>query len=132
MGSVSLGFDVNGKRIRKVVYGKTQKEVNEKLDNLKQQRKHGAQSIVGTDTVTAYLQRWLDNDVEVNSEDKTYQEYEGAVRRCGPKVRHAVHRAHKADKAGRRTTARVAGDSETEEIHGEHATPLNQGSKRRT
>ncbi len=81
MGSVSLGFDVNGKRIRKVVYGKTQKEVNEKLDNLKQQRKHGAQSIVGTDTVTAYLQRWLDNDVEVNSEDKTYQEYEGAVRR---------------------------------------------------
>ena len=80
VGSVSLGFDQTGKRIRKVVYGKTQKEVNEKLDNLKQQRKHGAKSILGTDTVAAYLQRWLDDDVEVNSEEKTYQKYEGAVR----------------------------------------------------
>ncbi|MEZ6035671.1 MAG: site-specific integrase [Planctomycetaceae bacterium] len=80
VGSVSLGFDQTGKRVRKVVYGKTQKEVNEKLDDLKQQRKHGAKAIVGKDTVEAYLQRWLDNDVEVNGEPKTLQEYEMATR----------------------------------------------------
>ena len=80
VGSVSLGFDQTGKRVRKVVYGKTQKEVNDKLDNLKQQRKHGAKSIVGTDTVAGYLQRWLENDIDVNLAGKTYQEYEGAVR----------------------------------------------------
>ena len=75
-----MGFDQTGKRIRKVVYGKTQKEVNEKLDDLKQQRKHGAKAIVGKDTVAAYLQRWLENDVEVNGEPKTLQEYEMATR----------------------------------------------------
>ncbi|MFO1002250.1 MAG: tyrosine-type recombinase/integrase [Planctomycetaceae bacterium] len=80
VGSVSLGFDQNGKRIRKVVYGKTQKEVNDKLDNLKQQRKHGAKSIVGKDTVEGYLQRWLDDDVAINRDEKTFQEYEGTVR----------------------------------------------------
>lgn len=79
VGSVSLGFDQHGKRIRKVVYGKTQKEVNDKLDDLKQQRKQGAKSIVGKDTLAAYLTRWLD-DVELNKEGKTHQEYEGAVR----------------------------------------------------
>ena len=80
VGSVSLGFDQHGKRIRKVVYGKTQKEVNDKLDDLKQQRKHGAKSIVGKDTVEGYLQRWLDDDVAINRDEKTFQEYEGTVR----------------------------------------------------
>ena len=79
VGSVSLGFDETGKRIRKVVYGKTQREVNDKIDNLKQQRKHGAKSIVGKDTVAGFLQRWLD-DVVINRAGKTHQEYEGAVR----------------------------------------------------
>lgn len=80
VGSVSLGFDQHGKRIRKVVYGKTQKEVNDKLDDLKQQRKHGTKSIVGKDTVEGYLQRWLDDDVAINRDEKTFQEYEGTVR----------------------------------------------------
>jgi len=80
VGSLSLGFDQSGKRIRKDVYGKTQREVNEKLDDLKQQRKQGVNAIIGKDTVAGYLQRWLENDVQVNGEPKTYQEYEGTVR----------------------------------------------------
>ena len=80
VGRISLGFDQGGKRVQKTVYGLTQAEVNEKLDDLKQQRKHGAKSIVGKDTVAGYLKRWLDNDVEVNGEEKTFQEYEAAVR----------------------------------------------------
>ena len=81
VGSLSLGFDQAGKRIRKIVYGKTQKEVNDKLDDLKQQRKHGAKAIVGKDTVAGYLARWLADDVALNKAGKTHQEYEGAVRR---------------------------------------------------
>ena len=35
VGSLSLGYDSNGKRRRKVLYGETQKEVREQLDRLK-------------------------------------------------------------------------------------------------
>ena len=80
VGRLSLGFDQDGKRLRKVVYGLTQKEVNGKLDNLKQQRKHGAKSIVGKDTLAGYLQRWLDDDVAINLEDNTFDEYERCCR----------------------------------------------------
>jgi integrase len=79
-GSISLGFDQQGKRIRKYVYGSTQKEVNEKLDELKQQRKHGTAAIVGKDTVAGFLNRWLADDVALNKAGKTHQEYEGTVR----------------------------------------------------
>jgi len=79
VGRLSLGFDQNGKRLRKVVYGLTQKEVNDKLDNLKQQRKHGAKSIVGRDTLAGYLQRWLDDDVAINLEDIPSTNTSGAV-----------------------------------------------------
>jgi integrase len=55
---VSLGYDANGKRKRKPVYGRTQKEVRQKLDDLKQQL---AQGTLSTDklTVKEYLERWL-------------------------------------------------------------------------
>ncbi len=79
VGTVSLGFDSTGKRTRKTVYGLTQAEVNGKLDDLKQQRKHGARSIVGKDTLAGYLQLWLD-DVLLNKSAKTHQEYEGVIR----------------------------------------------------
>ena len=80
VGRISLGFDQEGKRIQKTVYGLTQKEVNEKLDNLKQQRKHGAKSIVGKDTVAGYLQMWLDDHIGLNRAGKTHQEYAGIIK----------------------------------------------------
>lgn len=80
VGRLSLGFGQGGKRIQKTIYGMTQKEVNDKLDDLKQQRKHGVKSIVGKDTVAGYLQRWLDDDVQLNKAGKTYSEYDMAVR----------------------------------------------------
>ena len=80
MGRLSVSRDVDGKVHRLTVYGATQAEAVEKLKNIRQQRDINAKSVVGKDTVAGYLNRWLENDVEVNSEDKTYQEYEGAVR----------------------------------------------------
>jgi len=80
VGRLSLGFDQNGRRVQKTVYGLTQAEVNEKIDDLKQQRKQNARGIVGKDTVAGYLQRWLSNDVAVNRAAKTLSTYEQTVR----------------------------------------------------
>lgn len=55
---VSLGYDANGKRKRKPVYGRTQKEVRQKLDELKQQLAQGTLSDKKL-TVKEYLERWL-------------------------------------------------------------------------
>lgn len=55
---VSLGYDANGKRKRKPVYGRTQKEVRQKLDDLKQQLAQGMLSDKKL-TVKEYLERWL-------------------------------------------------------------------------
>jgi integrase len=57
-GKISLGYDGDGKRRRKTVYGKTQAEVLEKLRQLRQQLSDGVYS--DTDkTVRIYLEQWL-------------------------------------------------------------------------
>lgn len=53
-----LGYTEQGKRKRKFVYGKTQREVREKLDELKQQLAAGTLSNTKL-AVKAYLDRWL-------------------------------------------------------------------------
>ncbi len=80
VGKLSLGHDPTGKRIRKTVYGKSQGEVREKLEGLKLAAKRGTKAIVGRDTVTSYLDRWLADDVRINRASRTVQEYELAVR----------------------------------------------------
>ena len=76
VGVISLGFDVQGKRRRKTVYGLTQAEVIEKLDNLKQSRKTNAKTVYGKDTVAAYIQRWLNDDIAINRARKTLVGYQ--------------------------------------------------------
>ncbi|MFO1007335.1 MAG: site-specific integrase [Planctomycetaceae bacterium] len=80
VGRLSLGKDSSGIRQRKAVYGKTQAEVVSKLDALRQQAKTNKKSLLARDTLGAYLQRWLDNDVQLNKAGKTHQEYEIALR----------------------------------------------------
>ena len=57
-GKVSLGVDAEGKRKRKTVYGKTQKEVRAKIDEVKQQLANGTFSDTRL-TVKSYLEQWL-------------------------------------------------------------------------
>ena len=80
MARLSVGRDAGGKAHRVAIYGATQAEVVTKLQALRQQRDVNAKSLYGKDTVAAYLQRWLDNDVAVNLADKTHQEYEMSAR----------------------------------------------------
>lgn len=80
VGRLSLGKDAEGNRQRKVVYGSSQSEVVGKLEALRLQAKTSKKSILGRDTLGAYLRRWLDDDVLVNKAGKTHQEYEIALR----------------------------------------------------
>ena len=55
---VSLGYDAEGKRVRRTLYGRTQKEVRGKLDVLKQQQAAGMLTDTKL-TVKDFLERWL-------------------------------------------------------------------------
>lgn len=77
---LSLGTDANGKRIRKAVYGKTRKEVADKLAEMIRQFKTSGKAIANKDSLGAYLDSWLADDVKLNRTPKTHEEYEGAAR----------------------------------------------------
>lgn len=80
VGRLSLGKDVNGDRQRKTVYGRTQQDVIAKLDEVKLQARLNQKAFVAKDSLAAYLQRWLNNDVAVNRSAKTLEEYESSTR----------------------------------------------------
>lgn len=81
VGRLSLGTSEDGTRQRKVVYGRTQAEVVSKLEALREQRNTSPKSLLAKDTLGAYLKRWLENDVEINSAPNTHSEYEFATRK---------------------------------------------------
>ena len=61
VGSLSLGYDGNGKRKRRTVYGASKKEVQDKLHQLQNQTMVGLSLGAGRLTVGDYIQRWLEN-----------------------------------------------------------------------
>ena len=58
--SVSLGYAPDGKRIRRVVYGQTKQEVQDKLRELQNNVGRGIAADAGTLTLAAWLTRWLE------------------------------------------------------------------------
>jgi integrase len=76
--SASLGYDSEGKRKRRTVYGATKKEVQEKLSKL-QRDGVGALGEADRLTVGQYLGRWL-GIVRPTVEPNTYAPYERHVR----------------------------------------------------
>ncbi len=75
--SVDLGF-VNGKRRCKVIYGKTRKEVAEKLKALHRDQAAGINVATGRQTVKAFLERWLEVSKQRNK-TRTYEGYDRIV-----------------------------------------------------
>ncbi len=65
---------------RRPFTARLKKEVKVKLDDLKRQAKLNRKAIVAKDSLAAYLQRWLDNDVAIDRSDNTIAEYEMATR----------------------------------------------------
>jgi integrase len=76
--NVDLGWH-NGKRKRKVVYGKTRREVADKLKKLQQEQAAGRAIISERQTVAEYLDRWLTTSVRPYRRPKTITSYEQII-----------------------------------------------------
>ncbi len=78
--SVSLGYDDQGKRQRKTVYGETKQEVQEKLRELQNSTGSGTLCDAGQMTVSDYLWRWLENTHRPKVQPTTFHRNEQKVR----------------------------------------------------
>ncbi len=76
---VDLGW-VDGKRKRKYLYGKTRKEVSEKLKVVLRDQQRGVPIAAERQTVAHFLNTWLADRVKLNNRPKTYQSYSHLVR----------------------------------------------------
>jgi integrase len=77
---VDLGI-VNGKRVRKSLYGKTQKEVAAKLRDALGRKSQGALVTGARQTFGQYLDRWLRDIVTPKCRPKTISSYRGLIER---------------------------------------------------
>lgn len=60
VGSLTMDSGATGKRKRRVVYGKTQKQVRDKLEALRNDQRHGLLVSPDSLTVSELMTRWLD------------------------------------------------------------------------
>ena len=77
-GRIELGY-LDGKRVRKSVYGRTRREVQEKLARILANSQRGLPVFDERTTVGAFLAQWLDT-VRNRVRPKTYRSYEQVVR----------------------------------------------------
>lgn len=75
-GSISSGYTANGKRRRHTAYGKTKKEVQDRLQELQREGPPNSSRL----TVSEYLNRWLETTIKPSREPTTHQRYEQVVR----------------------------------------------------
>jgi len=78
-GRIDLGI-VGGKRRRKAVYGKIEKEVLRKLRDARNSRSEGRLATGPRVTLGKYLDRWLDDEVAPKRAPKTTASYRQLVR----------------------------------------------------
>jgi len=76
---ISLGYK-DGKLQRKNYYGAPQKEVSDKLDDVRQDLKKGIVPVKGKRTLGDYLQTWLTDRIKPNRRPGTFKVYESHVR----------------------------------------------------
>jgi integrase len=72
--SVDLGI-INGKRKRKVIYGKTRKEVADKLKALHRDQASGINIAPEQQTIKQFFDQWLEQTIKPHSRPKTYASY---------------------------------------------------------
>jgi integrase len=80
VGEVNLGYDAQGKRKRKTVYGDTLEEVQDEMIRLQGDALEGSLTEPSGAKLEAYLADWLENTVRPNRRATTYVSYEGVIR----------------------------------------------------
>ncbi len=78
---INVGTDATGKRMRKLVYGSTKKEVADKLTKLAHQKLDGTLIDTGRMTVGDLLDKWLEDSARLSVAPSTLNRYEGLVKR---------------------------------------------------
>lgn len=81
VGTITVGYNASGKRLRRVVYGETKREVQEKLTRLQNQKLNGTLGEATRLTVADFMARWLEDSVKPQSAGMTYHRYKGIVER---------------------------------------------------
>lgn len=77
---ITVGYDGNGKRIRRAVYGDTKQEVQDKLRELQGQAQAGTLVDQSGITLAEYLTSWLANTVKPQTSPTTHARYDSLVR----------------------------------------------------
>jgi integrase len=76
--AISLGYR-NGRRYRKAFYGKTRKEVQERLTAALRSHEQGLAVAPERQTVRQFLEAWLEESAKPNLRPRTYEGYAGHV-----------------------------------------------------
>ncbi len=76
---IELGYR-NGKRDRKSIYGKTRREVADRLSDAQNAKKQGLPVVVERQTLGHFLAAWLEDSVRPTVRPKTYDSYAQVVR----------------------------------------------------
>jgi integrase len=85
--SVTVGVNASGKRIRKVVYGATKAEAQEKLLRLQSAKLDGMLSDSGKLTLDGFLERWLEDTARPTIRVATHASYKGIIdNHISPKI----------------------------------------------
>ena len=77
--TLTLGYNAVGKRNRRVVYGDTKKEVQDKLTRLQSKKLDGSLCDSGKLTVADFLARWLESAARPTLRATTFANYTRAV-----------------------------------------------------
>ncbi len=81
IASVNLGYGLDGKRKRRTFYGKTRKEVAERLKAALREQQQGTLAAARRETVAQYLERWLTECAKPSVRPTTYEGYAVLTRR---------------------------------------------------
>ncbi len=80
VGSINLGYGPDGKRKRKPIYGKTRKEVAEKMKAALRDQQLGVLITTARQTTGQFLTRWLEDVARPSLRASTYETQESHVR----------------------------------------------------
>ncbi len=80
VGSISLGYDGNGKRKRRTVYGASKKEVQEKMRELQGDLGKGIFADAGVLRLADFLKGWLNNTASDKVQATSLAVYERSIR----------------------------------------------------
>jgi len=78
---LTIGYNANGKRLRKAIYGWTKKEVQDELTRMQSASLAGTLAAPNKMTVAQYLDHWLENVARPSITYGTFVNYDGVTKK---------------------------------------------------